>query len=223
MKAEYEGVAFTRPGHATVRIESNDGLVFYLDPWSHVIENAPHDADFVFVTHDDYDHYDPDAIRAVSSDRTVVVAYEEIDTSGLEQDVRSLPYNGMATVNDIEIQTVPAYNRPDGKHVRESGEPYHPEGEGIGLIFAIDGLNIYFAGDTDFLDDHRSIDADILIPPIGGRPTMDRHEAGAMIKSIKPDLVLPVHYDTEAIGGIETDAEAFKEEVESGGAKVVLF
>jgi L-ascorbate metabolism protein UlaG (beta-lactamase superfamily) len=223
MKAEYEGVTFTRPGHATVRIENNDGVVFYLDLWNHVIENEPHDADFVLITHDDYDHYDPDAIRAVSSDSTLIAGYEEIDTSELEQDVRPLPYNGTATVGDVEIQTVPAYNHPDGKHVRDNGEPYHPEGEGIGLIFTVDSLKIYFAGDTDFLDDHRSIDADVLIPPIGGRPTMDRHEAAEMIENIKPDLVLPVHYDTEAIGGIETDAEAFKKEVESGGTSVVLF
>jgi L-ascorbate metabolism protein UlaG (beta-lactamase superfamily) len=44
-----------------------------------------------------------------------------------------------------------------------------------------------------------------------------------MVESIGPDLVLPVHYNTGAIPGIDADAEAFKENVEEGGPRVVLF
>lgn len=226
MQAEYEGLTFERPGHASVRIETDDGVVIYIDPWSEVIEGRPGDADYVFVTHDDRDHYDPDGIRAVWTDDTAVAAYEAIDTGDLGRDVVSLPADGEATVGDVGVETVPAYNRADGPHVRENGEPYHREGEVIGLVLAIDGVRVYFASDTDFLDDHRDVVADVLIPPIGGRPTMDRHEAAAMAAAIGPALVLPVHYTTGeggAIEGLDADAEAFADEVEAGGARVVLF
>lgn len=223
MKTEYNGITFERPGHATVRIESIDGTVVYIDPWSEVIDNAPGDADFVFVTHDDRDHYDPEAIRAVSSERTIVAAYEEVDTSDVSQDVTPLPYHGAATVGEIEVRTVPAYNRPDGEHLQDNGEPFHAKGEVIGLILLIDGTSIYVPSDTDFLDEHRNIDADVVIPPIGGSYTMDRHEAAEMIESIGPDLVLPVHYNTDAVPGLDTDAETFKKEIEAKGPRVVLF
>lgn len=223
MRVQHDGLVFERPGHASVRIETDDGAVIYIDPWSQVIEGTPGDADVVFVTHDDRDHYDPEGIRAVRNDGTVVAAYEAIDTDDLGRGVTPLPYDGEATVGGIEVRTVPAYNRPDGDHVRPNGEPYHREGEVIGLVLTIDGTTVYFASDTDFLDEHREIDADVLIPPIGGRPTMDRHEAAEMAASVEPDLVLPVHYDTEGIDGLDADAGAFKEEVESRGARVALF
>lgn len=223
MKPKYEGLTFERPGHATVRIETDEGTVLYIDPWSQVIDGAPGDADVVFATHDDRDHYDPEAIRAVASDTAVVAVYEEIDTSELGLDVTRLASGSETSVDGIHVRTVPAYNRPDGSHVRENGEPYHREGEVIGLVLTIDGITVYFASDTDFLDEHRAIDADVLIPPIGGRPTMNRHEAADMAESIEPDLVLPVHYNTDGIGGIDADAEAFKTEVEAKGARVELF
>ena len=222
MKAEYEGISFERPGHATVRIETQDGTVLYIDPWSEVMDGTPGDADVVFVTHDDRDHYDPTAIQAVTSERTVVAAYEAIETSDLDLDVTPLPATGETTVENITIQSVPAYNRPDGEHVRESGEPFHDEGEVIGLLLTIDGVTIYYPSDTDFLDAHRDIDTDVILPPIGGSYTMDRHEAAEMIEHIGPELVLPVHYNTDAVPGLDTDAEAFKDEVETAGTQVVL-
>ena len=222
MKAEYEGISFERPGHATVRIVAEDGTVLYIDPWSEVIDCDPGDADVVFVTHDDRDHYDPAAIQAVSSDRTVVAAYEAIETADLNQDVTPLPATGETTVAGITVQLVPAYNRPDGEHVRESGEPFHDEGEVNGLHLTIDGVTIYYPSDTDFLDAHRDIEADVVLPPIGGSYTMDRHEAAEMIEEIGPELVLPVHYNTEAVPGLDSDAEAFKNEVETADTQVVL-
>ena len=54
----------------SVRIETDDGQVLYIDPWSQVLDAEPHDADVVFVTHDDMDHYDPDAIDAVADAET---------------------------------------------------------------------------------------------------------------------------------------------------------
>jgi L-ascorbate metabolism protein UlaG (beta-lactamase superfamily) len=117
MNVEYKGITFERPGHATVRIEGQDGTIIYIDPWMEVIDGTPGDADFVFATHDDRDHYDPKAIRAVSAGNTVVAAYEEVDTDDLAQDVKPLPYDGEISVDGIEGKTVPAYDRLDGEHV----------------------------------------------------------------------------------------------------------
>ena len=132
-----------------------------------------------------------------------------------------LPYEGEATVDGIEVRTVPAYNDPDGEHVDDDGNPFHADGEVIGLLLDIEGTTVFFTSDTDFLPHHESITADVFVPPIGGHYTMDRHEAAAFARSVEPGLVLPVHYDT--FEAIETDAAAFAEELEADGIRVELF
>lgn len=221
MLVRYKDLSFERLGHASVRIETPDGRVTYVDPWSEVVEAEPHDADVVFVTHDDFDHYDPDGIAAVSTDETTVVAYEGVATDELPQRVVTLPYRGDLTIADIRVRAVPAHNQSDGQHVDEDGAPFHAEGEVVGLHLTFDDVTVYYPSDTDFLDDHEGITADVFIPPIGGHFTMDRHEAARFAESVGATLVLPVHYDT--FESIEADAAAFKRDVEDRGPSVSLF
>ena len=221
MAVEHNGLRFDRVGHASVRIETADGLVVYIDPWSEVMDGEPGDADVVFVTHDDFDHYDPAGIEAVSGDGTVVVAYEEIDTSDLDREVTALAYDGEAAVEGIAVRAVPAYNLADGDHVDDEGNPFHAEREVIGLVLDVDGTTVYFTSDTDVLPEHEGIAADVLIPPIGGHYTMDRHQAADLAERVGASLVLPVHYDT--FDAIATDADAFVDDVEARGIDVELF
>ena len=55
---------------------------------------------------------------------------------------------------------------------------------------------------------------------IGGHYTMDRHDAVHAAKLIGAKQVIPCHYDT--FPPIETDAQAFKSEVESAGISEVV-
>jgi len=221
MSVHHEGLEFDRPGHATVRIETDDGLVVYVDPWSDVLEGEPHDADVVFVTHDDFDHYDPEGIEAVADADTTVVAYEAIDTSDLDRDVTTIAEEEATTVAGIDVHSIRAYNDPDGEHVDEDGEPFHARGEVIGLLLTFDDVTVFYPSDTDVLDVHRTLFVDVFLPPIGGHYTMDRHEAADIAATLEPDLVLPVHYDT--FEAIETDAEAFAADLEEKGIQVRLF
>ena len=221
MQVDYEGLTFERLGHASVRLETADGTVIYVDPWSDVLDDEPRDGDVVFVTHDDFDHYDPAAIAAVSGPDVTVAAYEAIDTADLAVDVVDLPYEGEATVDGIDVRTVPAYNDPDGAHVDEDGEPFHADGEVIGLLLALEGPTVLFPSDTDFLPHHESLAADVFVPPIGGHFTMNRTEAADFARRVEADLVLPEHYDT--FEPIETDAEAFAADLEADGIRVELF
>jgi L-ascorbate metabolism protein UlaG (beta-lactamase superfamily) len=51
--------------------------------------------------------------------------------------------------------------------------------------------------------------------PIGGHYTMDRFDAVTAVEFIDPAQVIPCHYDT--FPPIETDAPAFKEDVQNAG------
>ncbi|ARS91371.1 MBL fold metallo-hydrolase [Natrarchaeobaculum aegyptiacum] len=221
MAIDYDDLTFERLGHASIRIETGDGTVVYVDPWNDVLDGQPGDGDVVFVTHDDFDHYDPGAIEAVAGDDATVAVFEAVDTTDLERDVVSLPHEGETTVAGIDVETMPAYNDPDGDHVDEDGSPFHAEGEVIGLVLEIDGSSVFFPSDTDFLPHHESVSADVFVPPIGGHFTMDRHEAADFARAVDPDLVLPEHYDT--FEPIETDAEAFVDDLEADDIRVELF
>ncbi len=220
MPIEYDGLRFERPGHASVRIGGDDRVI-YVDPWSEVIENEPGDADVVLLTHDDFDHYDPEGVSAVAGPDVTVAAFDGIDVEGLPENVVELPHEGETVVAGIDVVTVPAYNDPDGDHVDDAGEPFHAEGEGVGLLLTIDGTTVFLPSDTDFLPHHGSIAADVFVPPIGGHYTMDRHEAAEFARSVDPGLVLPTHYDT--FEPIETDVGAFVDELESDGIRVEQF
>jgi len=49
---------------------------------------------------------------------------------------------------------------------------------------------------------------------------MDRHEAADLAERLDPDLVCPIHYDTQAF--LAADSGAFAADVASRGVPVVL-
>lgn len=221
MTVIHEHLTLERLGHACVRIVTGSGTVIYIDPWSRVVDDDPQDGDVVFVTHDDFDHYDPAAIAAVAKHKATVAVFGPIDTRALDHDVVSLPLEGEVAVAGIGVRTLPAYDDPEGPYVDDDGEPFHAKGDVIGLVLALDGTTVFYPSDTDVLDHHEAVIADVFIPPIGGSFTMDRHEAADLARTIGPALVLPVHYDT--FDGIEADADAFKDELDDEDIPVELF
>ena len=66
-------------------------------------------------------------------------------------------------------------------------------------------------GDLKLIAERHSLD--VALVPIGGHFTMDRHDAAFACGLIGAATVIPCHYNT--FPPIETDAEAFKAEVES--------
>lgn len=53
MTTEYEGITFEHPGHATIRMETSDNVVGFIDPCSKVLLDTSVDTDVVFSTHND--------------------------------------------------------------------------------------------------------------------------------------------------------------------------
>ena len=88
---------------------------------------------------------------------------------------------------------------------------------GSGVVFEVGGVTFYHAGDTCVFSDMALI-AELHRPqvaflPIGGHFTMDLQEAIKAVELIRPDVVVPIHYDT--FPPIRTDAEEFRRQVEA--------
>ncbi|MGH2966931.1 MAG: metal-dependent hydrolase [Solirubrobacterales bacterium] len=98
-------------------------------------------------------------------------------------------------------------------------------GQAAGLVIHIGGKTVYHLGDTCLFGDMKLIaertPVDIALIPIGGHYTMDRHDAVVAADLIGASTVIPMHYNT--FPPIETDAQAFKADVESKtSSKVVV-
>ena len=86
---------------------------------------------------------------------------------------------------------VNAYNTEKGSSTRKQ----HKKGKGIGYVLNIGDKTIYHAGDIDFIPDMEQLqDVDIALLPMGGKFTMDWHEAVKATLLIKPELVIPIHH-----------------------------
>lgn len=112
------------------------------------------------------------------------------------------------------VQALHSSETPDGTVTYASG-----------LVVSIGGKTVYHLGDTCLFGDMKLIaqrtPIDIALMPIGGHYTMDRHDAVVAAELIGATTVIPCHYDT--FPPIETDAQAFKADVESQtSSKVVV-
>ena len=116
------------------------------------------------------------------------------------------------------IKLVPAWHTA----VSPSGTPH----VAAGLVIHMGGRTIYHLGDTCLFSDlaliaKRGNPIDVAIVPIGGHYTMDRWDAIEAVNLVGAKQVIPCHYDT--FPPIETDAQAFKADVEgSTSAQVIV-
>ncbi len=94
-----------------------------------------------------------------------------------------------------------------------------------GLVISLGDKIVYHLGDTCLFSDLRLVPernpVDVALMCIGGHYTMDRHDAAVAAELVGAGTVIPCHYDT--FPPIETDAQAFKSDVESrtGGKSTV--
>ena len=181
--------------------------VLYFDPY--LIPAAAHDADLIFITHEHYDHFEPESIAKLKKDDTLLVAPESMKKKVLSE-------SGIAAENclfyqpgesfeagGVAAETIPAYNKL---------KPFHPKGKKWqGYVVTMDDTRYYVSGDTDVNEDIEKVQCDVAFIPIGGFYTMDGKEAARYIGKLKPKAVIPTHYGS--IVGKKTDGRDFQREL----------
>ncbi len=200
---EYNNIKFSVNTQSSIRIEK-ENLVIYVDPFK--IEEEPHDANYVFITHSHFDHYSIEDIKKVANSKTVVFAPEDVDISNK---IKVKPEEDYA-MEDLTFKTIRAYNKL---------KPFHLKAKNwVGYIINIDDTKIYVSGDTDFIDEMKNVSCDIAFLPIGGMYTMDYKEAAKAACTIDLRCVVPTHYGS--IVGKAEDANRFKEKVEEENSDI---
>lgn len=206
---------FTRIAHDTFRIAGSK--VVYTDPYK-VTKND--EADIVLLSHEHFDHLSLDDLKKVIMPGTTIVA-SPLCKDGLEgikvKETRFLDPGGKLTVGKVEIEAVPAYNL---NKFRAPGQAFHPKGEKrVGFVLKMDGTTVYFAADTDFIPEMKSIKCDIALLPVSGTYVMTAEEAAEAARALNPKIAVPMHYG--AIVGSEEDARKFKSLVKNCQVEII--
>jgi L-ascorbate metabolism protein UlaG (beta-lactamase superfamily) len=186
-------------------------------------------ADVIAVSHGHADHI-ADAVPVSQKTGAHCVAIVEVanwlDAHGAPE-VSDPNLGGTVSFDWGWIKLVPAWHTntiPGSEEAPFSAEQGVAIGTCAGLLINIGGKTIYHAGDTCLFGDMKLIaernPVDIALLPIGGHYTMDRHDAVVAAQLIGADTVIPMHYNT--FTPIETDANAFKTDVEAAGAGTVV-
>ena len=178
--------------HASIRIEF-DGKEIEIDPVgeldNHSIDySAFPKADYIFVTHEHYDHFDKNAIEVLTKEGTQMVTNQRCaEMLGYG---KVMANGDKAVLNEwLSVEAVPAYNTTEG-HLQ-----FHPKGRDNGFVLTIDGLRIYIAGDTEDIPEMADInDIDIAFLPCNQPYTMTVDQCVRATKAIKPKVLFPYHY-----------------------------
>ena len=184
----------------------------------------------IAITHGHADHM-ADAVPVAKRTGAHCVGIVELaswlESKGIEE-VSDPNLGGTVSFDWGWIKLVPAWHTntlPGSSEAPFSAEHGIAIGTPSAFLIKIGGLTVYHAGDTCLFGDMKLIaernPIDIALLPIGGHYTMDRHDAVVAADFVGAGTVIPMHYDT--FPPIETDASAFKAEVEAkGGVEVVL-
>ncbi len=186
-------------GHDSLRIRA-EGKIIYIDPFKLKKGEA---ADLILITHEHFDHCEPESIDAIRKADTEIVAPSNC-TPKLGK-IIEISVGQTKTVKGFKIEAVHAYNV---NKFREPGKPFHPKGFGIGYVLTAGSKRIYHAGDTDFIPEMRGLkNIDIALLPVSGTYVMTPEEAAEAAKTIRPKMAIPMHYGS--IVGNRKDAENF--------------
>ncbi len=149
--------------------------------------------DIILVSHDHYDH---NSVKTVEKEGSKVITDER-----------------KRTISDVEISGVPSF------HDEEKGAK---RGKNIIFKFVMGGIRFCHLGDLGHeIDDETAEkigDVDVLFIPVGGTFTVDGKHAWNVVKTIKPKIVVPMHYK---IGGLSLPISGIDAFLEQSPYKIV--
>ncbi len=210
-------------GHACFELSDGDTRVL-VDPFLTGNPKAPIGADdvnptHIFLTHGHVDHWGDivDLAKRTSAHCVAIVELaNELGEQGVEN-VSDPNVGGTVEFDGGWVRLTPAWHT--------STSPGGTVTIPAGLVINLGGKTVYHLGDTGLFSDLQLVKArdhvDVALIPIGGHYTMDRHDAVTAADLVGADTVIPCHYNT--FPPIETDAQAYKSDVESKtSSKVVI-
>ena len=172
----------------------------------------------VLLTHGHGDHFGDTIEIAKRNDASIIATYELASFCG----TKGLKFHLMQIggAHDFDFGRVKLTIAHHGGGFGENAEIY--TGPPVGFLITMGGKTIYNAGDTGLFYDMKLIgemnQIDLAFLPIGDNFTMGIDDAAKAVEFLKPEKVVPVHYNTFPL--IEQDPQKFAEKVKT--AEVII-
>ena len=208
-------------GHACFTLSDGDTTVL-IDPFltgnpKAAISAQDVSATTILLTHGHGDHFGDTVEIAKRTGAPVVAIVEmadELDAEGVE--VFNPNLGGTVKFDWGWVKLVPAWHT--------STTPKGTVNTPAGLLINFKDTIVYHLGDTSLFSDLQLVGKrhpiDVALMCIGGHYTMDRTDAVDAAELVGAKTVIPCHYNT--FPPIETDAQAFKSDVESATSSNVV-
>lgn len=170
--------------------------------------------DYVFCTHDHYDHMDPTTLFAIhqANSNTKFIIPKATAHTMLSYGIPAANIICASSKKQLsfpDFSVLPLPSAHESLTTNKDGEYLH-----LGYRFHFANTTVYHAGDCCIYDGlaHNLLNTDILMLPINGRGfykvkddiigNMDFQEALLLAKETSAKMIIPMHYDLYNVNGI---------------------
>jgi L-ascorbate metabolism protein UlaG (beta-lactamase superfamily) len=203
--------------HSAFQLTTDDGIKILIDPFldgnpTSPVKSKDVHADYIILSHAHGDHLG-DTFK-IATKNTLIICVNELANYCISKGFNA---------HDMHIGG--GYNFPFGRvkftiahHGSKTPEGEYA-GEPAGIIITLKDKIIYHTGDTGLFADMRLIGEmnkiDYMLLPIGDNFTMGITDAVKAVELVKPNIAIPMHYNTFPV--IKADPFEFKLKVEGKG------
>lgn len=185
-------VVVTPKSHASFVMQTPAGTMYVDpvgDPSIYSDMSAP---DMILITHEHGDHFSAETLAAIMGEDTIMITnpgvYEMLPAN-MQAVATSIANGETATVSDVEIEAIPAYN------ITQDRLNFHPQGRDNGYVVTVEELRIYISGDTEDIPEMRALEnIDLAFVCMNLPFTMDATAAASAVTEFAPTYVYPYHY-----------------------------
>jgi L-ascorbate metabolism protein UlaG (beta-lactamase superfamily) len=173
--------------HATFIISTEEKTI-YVDP---VGEPESYKAlpspDIILITDIHGDHLNLETVHALQKETTIIISPQAVFDK-LQKGI-VLNNGDKKNVMGVEVEAIPMYN------LTEDRLKFHPKGRGNGYVLTLDNQRIYISGDSEDIEEMRSLeDIDFAFICMNLPYTMTEEQAASAVLEMKPKVVIPYHY-----------------------------